>query len=88
MKREHLYRIVIRDLKNVFVDYYLTVDDAADKKYGVCLVKLIGTDYVEEFRSVHHVWDKREQAIAFINRLAEGEALPITLADIIEDCRD
>lgn len=86
MKREHLYRIQIGQLPNVTVDYYLTIDeDAPYEKYGVCLVKTIDHNLVEEFTAIDHIWRDREDAVKLIRRLADGEAMPVSLADIIDD---
>lgn len=86
MKRERLYRIPIAQLSGVTVDYYLTVDDEAlYEKYGVCLVKIMHGDLIEEFTGVDHVWFDRQEAVSFIRRLAKGEAMPISLVDIIDD---
>jgi hypothetical protein len=86
MKRERLYRIHIHELGNVTVDYYLTIDeeDCYDK-FGVCLVKTTAGDLVEEFASIDHVWHDRRDATLWIKRLAMGKAMPISLADIIDD---
>lgn len=86
MKRECLYRVRIVQLNNVTVNYYLTIDDEAIyERYGVCLVKVTDGDLIEEFTCVDHVWDDRQEAVSFIQRLAKGETMPMTLADIIED---
>ena len=86
MKRERLCRLCIAQLNNVTVDYYLTVDDEAlYEKFGVCLVKITDGDLIEEFACVDHVWFDRQDAVSFIRRLVKGEAMPITLTDIIED---
>lgn len=86
MKRERLYRIRIWELKNVTVDYYLTIDEMnPQEKYGVCLVKTTDENLIEEVASADHVWHNRKDAQQLIRRLARGKAMPISLADIIDD---
>ena len=86
MKRERLYRIPIQELKNVVVEYYLTIDEEDHyEKYGVCLVKICADNLIDEFASIDHIWRNRQDAIQMIKRLAKGKAMPITLADIIDD---
>lgn len=86
MKRERLYRVRIWELKNVTVDYYLTIDEAnPDEKYGVCLVKTADGNLIEEIASADHVWRDRSDAQQLIGRLAHGKAMPVSLADIIDD---
>ncbi len=86
MKRERLFRVKIKELDHVTVDYYLTIDEAcAHEKYGVCLVKVFDGDLIEEFTTVDHVCYERDEAQRLIEQLARGEAMPISLADIIDD---
>ncbi len=86
MKRERLFRVKIKELEQVTVDYYLTIDEASEyEKYGVCLVKVLDGDLIEEFATVDHVCHERDEAQRLIERLAQGEAMPVSLSDIIDD---
>ncbi len=86
MKRERLFHIEIKELKHVTVDYYLTIDeDSVFEKYGVCLVKSLDNNLIEEFACVDHVCSKRNEAEHLIKRLADGETTPVTLSEIIDD---
>lgn len=86
MKRERLYRVRIKGLENVTVDYYLTIDEECEhEKYGVCLVKMSANDLIEEFTTADHVCHRRDEAECLIKRLARGEAMPVSLSEIVDD---
>ncbi len=86
MKRERLFRVKIKELERVTVDYYLTIDEACvHEKYGICLVKVSDGDLIEEFTTVDHVCRGRDEAERLIERLAQGEAMPVSLSEIIDD---
>ncbi len=83
MKSEQLFSVAIDN--RVSVEYYITVDEVAEyEKYGVCIMKNELSN-IGEFASANHVFPNREEAVDFIAKLANGKAMPITLADIIDD---
>ena len=83
MKSEQLFSIVIDN--RISIDYCITIDDYADyEKYGVCIMKN-DTCNLGEFATANHVFSNREEAMHFIEKLAKESAMPVTLADIIDD---
>ncbi len=85
MRRERLYRVSVRELEGVKLDYFLTVDALKEEPYGISIVMTRDRDPIEEYVTMNHISADRQEICQLIEVLARGEVFPVSLAEILDD---
>lgn len=85
MKRERLYRVSVRELEGVILDYFLTVDSWKEESYGISIVMTSDRDLIEEYVTMDHISADRNAICQLIEVLAKGEVFPDSLVEILDD---